>query len=125
MDNHTHSVERLAIVETGRRRRWSDDEKLRIVTESMSGPRLASATARRYGISPGQLFTWRRELRIQPETSTDVAPQIVCVRVEDAPKASGPCARVEIILPSGVRIVVAPDIDPAALARIMTVLSPR
>ena len=125
MDSHTHSVERLAIVETGRRRRSSDDAKLRIVTESMSGPRLASATARRYGISPGQLFTWRRELRIQPERSTDVAPQMVCVHVEDAPKGSGPCARVEITLPSGMRIVVAPDIDPAALARIMTVLSPR
>src|SRR5271165_2505358 len=125
MDSHTYSVEKLAVVETGRRRRWSDEEKLRIVTESFAGPRLASATARRYGISPGQLFTWRRELRIQPERPTDVAPQMVCVRVEDAPKGGGPCAGVEIILPSGVRIVVAPDIDPAALARIMTVLGPR
>ena len=66
MDSHTYSVEKLAVVETGRRRRWSDEEKLRIVTESLAGPRLASATARRYGISRGQLFTWRRELRIQP-----------------------------------------------------------
>jgi transposase len=57
MDSHTYSVEKLAIVETGRRRHWSDDEKLRIVTESLSGPRLASATARRHGISPGQLFS--------------------------------------------------------------------
>ena len=38
-------VSRLEIVETGRRRRWSDAEKLRIVEESFSGPRLASATA--------------------------------------------------------------------------------
>ena len=113
MNSHTHSVEWLAILETGCHRRWSDDEKLRIVTESLAGPRLASATARTYGVSPGQLFTWRRELRLQPERSPDVGPQMVCVRVEDAPKASGPCAGVEIILPSGVRIVVAPDIDPA------------
>jgi hypothetical protein len=42
-----HQVTRLEIVETGRRRRWSDAEKLRIVEESLSGPRLASATARR------------------------------------------------------------------------------
>jgi transposase len=28
-------LERLEVVETGRRRRWSDDEKLRIVIESM------------------------------------------------------------------------------------------
>jgi transposase len=37
MDSHKHSaqVERLEVVETGRRRRWSDDEKLRIVIESL------------------------------------------------------------------------------------------
>ena len=125
MDSHTYSVEKLAIVETGRRRRWSDEEKLRIVTESLAGPRLASATARRYGISPGQLFAWRRELRVQPARPAIDPPQMVCVRVEDEPKASGAPSTVEIILPSGVRLVVAPDVDPAALTRIMKVLEPR
>ena len=35
MDVHKHStqIERLEVVETGRRRRWTDDEKLRIVLE--------------------------------------------------------------------------------------------
>ncbi|MBB4201235.1 transposase [Rhodoblastus sphagnicola] len=125
MDSHTHSVEKLAIVETGRRRRWSDEEKLRIVTESLAGPRVASATARRHGISPGQLFTWRRELRVQPQRAAIAPPQMVRVCVEDAPKASGSPSMVEIILPSGVRLVVAPDIDPAALRRIMNVMAPR
>jgi len=46
-------------VETGRRRRWSEDEKLRIVAESLSGSRLVSSTARRYGISRSLLTTWR------------------------------------------------------------------
>jgi hypothetical protein len=38
MDSHKGStqLERLEVVETGRRRGWSDDEKLRIVTESFS-----------------------------------------------------------------------------------------
>ncbi|MER9273497.1 recombinase family protein [Mesorhizobium sp. M0643] len=44
-------VTRLEIVDTGRRRRWSEGEKLRIVEESYSAPRQASATARRDGIS--------------------------------------------------------------------------
>jgi transposase-like protein len=44
-------VSRLEVVETGRRRRWTEDEKLRIVTESLSGPRQVAATARRYGLS--------------------------------------------------------------------------
>jgi transposase len=40
MDSHKYSaqVERLELIETGRRRRWSDDEKLRIVLESLQAP---------------------------------------------------------------------------------------
>ena len=125
MDSHTYNVEKLAIVETGRRRRWSDAGKLRIVTESLVGPRLASATARRHGISPGQLFTWRRELRVQRSRAPIEPPQMVRVCVEDGPKASGLPSAVEIVLPSGIRLVVASDVDPTALARIMTVLAPR
>src|ERR1035438_5255422 len=65
MDSHKHSteVERLEVVETGRRRRWSDAEKLRIVEESFSGPRLVSATARHHGISNQLLFSWRKAYR--------------------------------------------------------------
>ena len=65
MDSHTDSrhISRLEIVDTGRRRRWSDAEKLRIVEESFSGPRLVSATARRHGISNQLLFAWRKAYR--------------------------------------------------------------
>ncbi len=44
-------VSRLEVVDTGRRRRWPDEQKRRIVEESLSAPRQASATARRHGIS--------------------------------------------------------------------------
>ncbi|MCW1755037.1 transposase [Rhizobium acaciae] len=44
----------------GRRRDWSDEEKRQIVAESHSGEMSVSAVARRHGLSPGQLFTWRR-----------------------------------------------------------------
>jgi transposase len=50
-DKRSAQVERLEVVETGRRRRWSEDEKLKIVLESLQGPRLVAATARRYGVS--------------------------------------------------------------------------
>jgi hypothetical protein len=55
---------------TGRRRDWSDEEKDRIVAESYSGEMSVSAVARRYGLSPGQLFTWRRQVRSQAEQDT-------------------------------------------------------
>ena len=53
-------VSRLEIVEMGRRRRWSDAEKLRIVEASMAGRRMVSATARQHGISRSLLTTWRK-----------------------------------------------------------------
>src|SRR3954470_17112202 len=59
----TRHINRLEIVDTGRRRRWSAAEKLRIAEESFSGPRLASATARRHGISNQLLFAWRKAYR--------------------------------------------------------------
>jgi transposase len=59
----TRPIDRLEIVDTGRRRRWSDREKLRIVEERLSGPRLASETARRNGISNQLLFSWRKAYR--------------------------------------------------------------
>mgnify|MGYP001824135057 FL=1 len=61
MDRHTDTgqVQRLEVIETGRRRRWTPEAKLRIVEESYAGPRLASATARRHGISGALLFAWR------------------------------------------------------------------
>ena len=68
MDSHKHSaqVERLEVIETGRRRRWSDDGKLRIVLESLQAPRAISSTARRHGTSRSLLMTWRRLFRPEP-----------------------------------------------------------
>src|SRR6476619_3573217 len=61
MDSHKlRAFSRLEVVETGRRRRFSEDEKLKIVMESLAVPRLVSATARRHGISRSLLLTWRR-----------------------------------------------------------------
>ena len=45
-DKCSTQVERLEVVETGRRRQWTDDEKLKIVLESMQVPRAISSTAR-------------------------------------------------------------------------------
>jgi transposase len=64
-DRRSTQVERLELVDTGRRRRWSEDEKLKIVLESLQTPRQISATARRYGISRSLLIRWRRAFRAE------------------------------------------------------------
>ena len=45
------------------RRRWSADERARILEETLAPGVVVSAVARRHGLSPQQLFTWRREAR--------------------------------------------------------------
>jgi hypothetical protein len=42
-DRRSAQVERLEVVDTGRRRRWSEDEKLKIVLESLQAPRQVAA----------------------------------------------------------------------------------
>src|SRR5215217_4004541 len=85
MDGHTHSAfGRLEVVETGRRRRWSEDEKARIVLESLAGPRLVSATARRHGISRSQLLAWHRTLRAERSEAAPVPGFVPAVIVERA-----------------------------------------
>ena len=51
----------------GGRRRWSEDEKSRAVEASLEPGAVVSAVARQHGVTPQQLFTWRREARHRAE----------------------------------------------------------
>ena len=60
------STQRVEVItDGGRRRQWSTDEKARILFESLLPNANVSAVARRHGMSPQQLFDWRREAREQ------------------------------------------------------------
>lgn len=48
---------------SGRRREWSDESKAEIVAESYEPGVKVCAVARRHGLTPQQLFTWRRRAR--------------------------------------------------------------
>jgi transposase len=47
----------------GRRRRWTEEEKGRIVAESWAPGAVVSEVARRHEISPQHLFGWRKAAR--------------------------------------------------------------
>ena len=121
MTSHTTSspVSRLEVIQVGARRHWSASEKLRIVAESYQGHRMVSATARRHGISTGQLFTWRRLAR---EAGSDIvsgfAPAVI---VDEAPVASRGAGMMEISVRDA-RIVVGADVDQMALSRVLAAL---
>src|ERR671926_675006 len=56
------SFRRLEVITgVGRRRRWTDEDKARIVAESLDPATTSSAVARRYGLHASQLFVWRQQ----------------------------------------------------------------
>src|SRR5947209_3511988 len=58
MTNSTNRVEIITSVQ--RRRRWTAPEKVRMVEETFEPGMTVSLVARRHGVAPNQLFTWRR-----------------------------------------------------------------
>ena len=52
-------IEVLSVTDTGRRRRWTDDEKVRIVEESHRDGETVAEVARSHEISRSQLYDWR------------------------------------------------------------------
>ena len=82
---------------TGPRRRWSPEEKARIVAESYAGLETVCEVARRHGLASTQLFTWRRDARrpLEGVAGPRFAPVVVATpalpvtgvpRVEPKPK---------------------------------------
>ena len=129
MDSHKYSaqVERLELIETGRRRRWSDDEKLRIVLESLQAPRAISSTARRHGISRSLLMTWRRAFRLdsnRPDAQhAGFVPALVIPAETPAMATPAPSSgQMVIIVGKDRRVIVDASVDTAALARVLQVL---
>ena len=129
MDMHRDSVfaGRLEVVSTGRRRRWSVEEKRRIVEESFAGRRQVSATARRHDIAASLLFKWRKEYREDRAAAPSrFVPAVVTPSAAGAATASpvsGGC--MEIALANGHRVVVGADVDAAALSLVVDVLEDR
>lgn len=78
----------------GRRRTFTAAEKAAIVEESYAGTDSVCGVARRYGLTPQQLFAWRRLARPQPSRAAErplFVPVVVSPERELPPKG-GPSA---------------------------------
>lgn len=76
----------------GRRRRWSADEKARIVAETLVPGARVSEVARRWQICSQQVFGWRRAMRqdlpsVLREPTTPATPSFVPIVSEAIPAA--------------------------------------
>lgn len=58
----------------GRRRSWTSMQKSAIVAESFEDGALISHVARRHGLTPQQLFNWRRQARREADEGTGGLP---------------------------------------------------
>ncbi len=82
-------IRRLEIINgIGGRRRWSMDDKARIVEETLAPGAVVSEIARRHGLTPQQVFGWRRAARRPAEAGDDTgSPRFVPAVVEEAKPA--------------------------------------
>ncbi len=113
-----------------RRRRWSTEEKLRVLAQSVAPGSSVSLACRMNGISSGQLYTWRKQFRLGELTGfvpVAVVPDPALPEPaggkpegEPDPVAAGV---IEVDLPTGVKLRVTGDVGEAALRRVLSALS--
>jgi transposase len=111
----------------GRRRTWTAEQKLRLVAESDATGETVSAVARRHGLTPQQLFGWRRAAGRPLATDTgELGPAFASVIVEGAPSRAGvvqPSSgsgmpAIEIVI-GATTVRVAPGVDVATLQTVL------
>jgi transposase len=123
-----------------RRRRWSQDDKARIVEETLAPGVKVTEIARRNGVAASLVFTWRRQARTAERVVPCFAPVQIAAAVEtgeensNAPLeadrrmrqlAAARTGLIEIDLGNRRRIRVDAQFDPDALARVLDVLERR
>jgi len=110
-----------------RRRRWSDAEKRKIISESLAPGAVSAAVARRHGVHPNQLCDWKRELRrstVRPVA--DFVPISVASGSSPEVVSGPPCAGVapcpiEVVI--GMATVRVPTlVDEPTLHRVLAIL---
>ena len=120
-------VEVLGGVE--RRRRWSRDDKMRIIEETLAPGAVVTEIARRHGIATSLVFTWRRRARLATIASTGprlVPVQVTAAAAESLRSIEAPAAMparkrrglIEIELGDGKRVSVDESVDAEALGRV-------
>jgi transposase len=115
------------------RRRWRREQKLAILAEVDAPGGSVSEVARRHGLHTSLLFRWRRDLSRsvarQPTASPPPPPTFLPVALPPpampATTVSGKPGAIEIVLAGGRTLRVGPDVDTAALRRIVDALEGR
>ncbi len=116
-------VRRLEVITgAGGRRRWSADEKARILEEATAPGAVVSEVARRNGMSPQHLFTWLRQARREAAASPlAFTPVVVSPDTSQSTPPAGREAVIELAV-EGAVIRVPRGVDEATLALVLQTL---
>ena len=91
ISEHKHMPEPVRRIEVftgpGRRRSWSGEEKAAIIAESYGAGETVCAVARRHGLTPQQLFAWRRLARRSGSVLPTMFVPAVVETVQPRPRA--------------------------------------
>ena len=130
MDAHedTPRIQILSVSDTGRRRRWAEAEKVRIIEESYQAGASLADVARRHDVSRSQLYDWRYRHK---HGLLGCGPQFLrVVPVEDGfgPPDGAPVQQSSVMtidLGPGFRVAIPSDFDMEAAARLLNNLKVR
>ncbi|WP_419900891.1 IS66-like element accessory protein TnpA [Roseomonas sp. USHLN139] len=101
----------------GRRRRWSEEAKARIVAETLAADAVIAEVARRWQVCFQQVFTWRREMRHNAPPS--FVPLVAELNVTSRKSTPSPCIEIQV---AGALVRVLPDTEPALLVIVLRAL---
>jgi transposase len=123
---------------TERRRSWHPQQKMAIVQASCAPGAGPTEVARRYGISTGLLYTWRKQLLtaatdgfIRCEVVAEPVPAALPAPDVRSPSLALPVSdravagTIEVELPGGTKLRLGSDVDAGTLARVLDALGRR
>jgi transposase len=89
LEPEARTLRRVEVITgVGRRRRFSDDDKARIIEATLVPGAVVSEIARRHGLTPQQVFTWRRHARRSASPGSEGQSPGFVPAVVDAPVAA-------------------------------------
>lgn len=118
---------------SGKRRRWSDEEKCSICLQTVAPGVSVAQVARRYSMNANMIFGWLKDPRFRPEPDASEGAEFLPVEVgpisaaapEDvggvvtSPFLAPNAGSIEIALAGGHRVKAEGAFDPDVLARLL------
>jgi transposase len=115
---------------SGARRRWTPEQKARIVTDSLAAGANVTSVARQHDVNPNLIYAWRRlvrkgALRGEPRNGVDFVPVTIAPVKSAVPLSMGSVVadtRLEVVLRNGRMLRVPEGVAPSCVGALADAL---